>query len=185
MLWTLCSLQTENGTERGRQTGTATLWVMCCCSAGAWPLGSIRVGWATRYPRSSMMKHLHTASRYMHIFIHKHSGFHCCQNTQSPALFMLLCPRRLPKISVNYCSHWSSASTPLPNTEPPNFTTTTTTTTPHYSLSRLILINTAPGHLHKDTVRGWRKEKEKRAWENDEWEREIRWVFKRSWSLVG
>lgn len=38
-----------------------TLCVMCCCSAGAWPLGSIRVGWATRYPLSSMMKHLQCA----------------------------------------------------------------------------------------------------------------------------
>lgn len=36
-----------------------TLWVICCCSAGAWPFGSINVGWATRYPLSSMMKQLH------------------------------------------------------------------------------------------------------------------------------
>lgn len=32
--------------------------VMCCCSTGACPLGSMRVGCATRYPLSSMIKHL-------------------------------------------------------------------------------------------------------------------------------
>lgn len=42
----------------GIRQGKQTLCVMCCCSTGAWPLGSMSVGCATRYPLSSMMKHL-------------------------------------------------------------------------------------------------------------------------------
>lgn len=45
--------------ELGSNFTTNTLWVMCCCSTGACPLGSMRVGCATRYPLSSIMKHLY------------------------------------------------------------------------------------------------------------------------------
>ena len=34
--------------ELGSSFATDTLWVMCCCSTGACPLGSMRVGCATR-----------------------------------------------------------------------------------------------------------------------------------------